>query len=371
MTTDCSLEPESVPLELFTLRRTDHQLCRLIAALDGDETIFGNRTAAISHWEDVWAAALDHGVAGVLYRKLSSSERAPLEQASEQLERVERVLARDRLWFRQISRELDEVVRAFEQREVRAVVLKGVPLAERLYEEPALRPTADIDLLVDPTDAERAAACLEGLGYRRRQLRIGEIESSHAIQFSHPELATVELHRKASSRPGTELPSAALVERARLCPRSNGAAAWILAPEDELLYLAVHAARHRFLRLGWLYDIKLLVDRTPDLDRRQVILRAHEGGLARAVAVTRRVMLRRLETDPFLGGEGQVPSGFGITAASALSCLATDRSRFYSPTTGRLDKTFRVACDHTYAALLADERRLGEWLIAVRRSARR
>jgi hypothetical protein len=34
-----------------------------------------------------------------------------------------------------------------------------------------------------------------------------------------------------------------------------------LAPGDELLYLSVHAASHRFVRLGWLYDLALLAPR--------------------------------------------------------------------------------------------------------------
>ena len=39
-----------------------------------------------------------------------------------------------------------------------------------------------------------------------------------------------------------------------------------LAAEDEFVYLAVHAAAHGFVRLMWLYDLKLLCAKYHDDD---------------------------------------------------------------------------------------------------------
>jgi hypothetical protein len=60
----------------------------------------------------------------------------------------------------------------------------------------------------------------------------------------------------------------------------------VLARPDELLYLAVHAAAHRFARLGWLYDLRLLVERMDTADLETAAKRARETGYARILAFT-------------------------------------------------------------------------------------
>src|SRR5262249_47552888 len=53
--------------------------------------------------------------------------------------------------------------------------------------------------------------------------------------------------------------------------------------EDEFVYLALHAAGHSFARLIWLYDLKLLLRRHPDLDWELVVHRAHDARVGTAV----------------------------------------------------------------------------------------
>ncbi|MHB8879844.1 MAG: nucleotidyltransferase family protein [Myxococcaceae bacterium] len=50
-----------------------------------------------------------------------------------------------------------------------------------------------------------------------------------------------------------------------------------LCPEDELVYLALHVANHMLGRLGWLYDLKLLVLAYPSLDWSRVVETAREA----------------------------------------------------------------------------------------------
>lgn len=48
---------------------------------------------------------------------------------------------------------------------LRVIVLKGVPLAQRLFDDPLMRETTDIDLWIAHEDLDRADAALKTLGY--------------------------------------------------------------------------------------------------------------------------------------------------------------------------------------------------------------
>jgi hypothetical protein len=63
-----------------------------------------------------------------------------------------------------------------------------------------------------------------------------------------------------------------------------GVEAWALSPEWELLYLAVHAARHRWQGLKWLVDIHEVCTRAK-FDWDTVTDKAHRFGLDRALEV--------------------------------------------------------------------------------------
>ncbi len=60
--------------------------------------------------------------------------------------------------------------------------------------------------------------------------------------------------------------------------------------EDELIYLTAHAAGHSFIRLVWLYDVKLLVRRHAELDWERVADRAAALGVRTPVAYTLRLL---------------------------------------------------------------------------------
>src|SRR5436853_7109864 len=61
-----------------------------------------------------------------------------------------------------------------------------------------------------------------------------------------------------------------------------------------MLYLCMHAAGHRFLRLSWLYDIKLLLRRYPDLDWTILIDRARSLHALTALLFTCETLQTRL-----------------------------------------------------------------------------
>lgn len=161
------------------------------------------------------------------------------------------------------------------------VSLKGYGLALRLYPDPLQRATRDVDLLVSRGDVETAARVLTGLGLTARPTRDGR----HAdVDSHHLELegkaGLVELHYRALAGWGRTLEGDALVARAVEGTLEGQRVRW-LAPEDEAVYLSLHASHHLLQRLAWLFDLKLLAARGLDWDR--VVAGARGTGLPQLV----------------------------------------------------------------------------------------
>ncbi len=176
---------------------------------------------------------------------------------------------------------------------LRGVLLKGALLAQRLYARPSARATTDIDLLVDPADLDAASNAVRAIGYRPFEgpREAWFREHHHHLHFLHPHALPLELHFHAYRGFGRVLPSRPLLERSRSIDGGKYAALRVLAPEDELVYLAVHAASHRFARLAWLYDCKLLVATMSDQEIAVAAERAFAWGYARPLALAAELLV--------------------------------------------------------------------------------
>jgi hypothetical protein len=90
----------------------------------------------------------------------------------------------------------EEMLKAFESAEITAIPLKGVHFAEAYFVHFGARPTSDIDLLIKPTDLDKAVDCVRSLGYTAEEERIPahfHWSFSKTLPFS-PVPLTVELH---------------------------------------------------------------------------------------------------------------------------------------------------------------------------------
>ncbi|MFP2963017.1 nucleotidyltransferase family protein, partial [Myxococcus sp. 1LA] len=154
------------------------------------------------------------------------------------------------------------------------VLLKGYGLALRLYPDPLQRATTDVDLLVARADVGAAvqALALVGLSVRRDDgARHGE-EDSHHLELAGP-AGLVELHYRALAGWGEALEGDALLSRAETGAVDGRSVRW-LRPEDEAVYLALHASNHALQRLAWLFDLKLLALSDARLDWMTVVEQA-------------------------------------------------------------------------------------------------
>jgi hypothetical protein len=118
---------------------------------------------------DEWSSLLDFLQANwmipFVYRRIGSlpQECLPPETVTDEMRQTFLVSCVRSV---HMERQLQEIIEAFGEQSVRVLVLRGPALAFSLYEDPAMRPSGDLDLLVLPEQVVRARDILESLGYR-------------------------------------------------------------------------------------------------------------------------------------------------------------------------------------------------------------
>ena len=137
-----------------------------------------------------------------------------------------------------------EVVEAFRQAGIRSILLKGPAMARWLYDEAALRPYLDADILVAPEDFREAERILSERGFHREGLdTIPGDWPKHARTWYRDDRGNVDLHRTLF---GVRIPDAELW--ALLATRTE--AMWVSGTDVDVLdlpgralVLALHAAK--------------------------------------------------------------------------------------------------------------------------------
>ncbi len=181
---------------------------------------------------------------------------------------------------------LEIVLRALAASGVPTMLLKGAALAQAVYGNPALRPMGDLDLFVRPADAPRAMETLASIGYRpiRPPLRPTTLTTDESQVFLRHGGVNLELHWGLLDFPYYvySMPVEEIWANAR--PISIGtASAWMLSPEDQVMYLCAHLVLHHGehrLRLLWLCDIAEVIVQTGEkLDWAALLERAQAYNL--------------------------------------------------------------------------------------------
>jgi hypothetical protein len=237
-------------------------------------------------WSSILEQAKVNGLVPLVTRNLRQlgfpgvppQVRADLE-TSYRRNAIRNVLMRD---------ELVRVLRALGRVRVPTVPLKGLALAESLYGDMSLRTCSDLDVLVPRGTVGQVFEVLRAECYDqadRCRVEQSDVEflvrSSMEYGFTPPASAfpyLLEIHWDIAWRWRGD---AAMIDDLWAEARGEsfwGVEAWALSPEWELLYLAVHAARHRWRGLKWLVDIHEVCTRAK-FDWDTVTDKAHRFGL--------------------------------------------------------------------------------------------
>lgn len=206
-----------------------------------------------------------------------------------------RVMARN-LHAEAVTRDF---VRAFDEIGVRYQLLKGIALAHSVYRDPSTRSFGDVDVLLHPEDVQRGLDSLIEWGGRRQ---VAELRSGFDARFGKDIAvvlrgADIDVHRTLIDGPlGQRIPTEVLATRGRRIKLGLVEAATL-----DLCDMYVHAgltagANDVPPRLVTLRDL-LEIEAHEDFNRDQVITRAHEWGVAPAVARAVKIVDQTLLPD--------------------------------------------------------------------------
>ncbi len=293
-------------------------LCALAGAELAPERIerIANWNLSALGWNEFLRLAEHHGVLPLVARNLIEHGLGLPPEIERSLRSAYEVNLRRSMLF---TAELARIMQHFERRQLRTVPYKGAVLAQSVYRDLGLRSFSDLDFLISTRDFELAKQALAEIGYRpsvdftptveRLWLRtryersfdgaagknLVELQWALVPPFYGVDLSVEDLlvHSGRTVVGGCEMPC--------------------LSPEDSLLVLCLHAAKHLWTRLMWLSDIAETL-RTQTINYSLTFSQARALGIARILGVNfwlvKNVLRAELPkpAEDMIGADPRVPA---------------------------------------------------------------
>jgi hypothetical protein len=178
-----------------------------------------------------------------------------------------------------LATELEGLLQQFCLQGIEVLSLKGPVMAEALYGKLGLRPSDDLDLLVQPQDFARAQAVLIDLGFTP----ISVVDDYHQM-FSRG-ATVVELHFAVAPPSSPAMNLEAAWRRAQVM-QLRGQRTRSFAKADLLVYLTIHGIKHEFARLIWVLDAVHALADLDEGDMGEALRIAHAIGVEGALLTT-------------------------------------------------------------------------------------
>jgi Uncharacterised nucleotidyltransferase len=215
-------------------------------------------------WEVVTRAASRNGVIQAVYRTLvpefASHLPAPV------LNSMHTEVHGHTVRSFHLAAEMVRICGLLENHGVRALAFKGPALAAAVYGDPALRQFSDIDLLVRHQDLSTTLSLLSRSGFQTKaplqKLHGGFSNSWEATLVRPGGLFDIDLHWRLSpayfpfTPEGDELWARAIEVEIGTCN-----SVWTLCPEDLILFLCAHGAKHGWQSLSGVRDVAWTLDK--------------------------------------------------------------------------------------------------------------
>jgi hypothetical protein len=304
----------------------------LLGARTAPDAVADRRLVELAADAIDWKVVLDRaGPEGILplvhwnLRRLDLLHRLPSEERRRLATEVQGAWARSAA----LTARWAEATSALREVGSETVTLKGMALAHTVYPEPGLRPMADIDLLIHPSDRPRALAALDRLGYRTPGPEAERLGASRCFAELVRDGVLLDLHWDVARYLRFE--GIVRVDHERLWRRARplalaGARSLALCPEDMLLHLVLHLTLGSdFARVLWYADIDALVRRhAADLDWSRVVHEAARWRIRVLLGWTLGVVRASFGTPLPPGLEDRLAPG-RLRRAAILRCVGASR----------------------------------------------
>ncbi|OCZ49452.1 nucleotidyltransferase family protein [Dehalobacter sp. TeCB1] len=222
-------------------------------------------------WDKVLRLSLVHRLFPLLYKALSQHNLTiPLYI----MDTLKTHSLKNGLHTISIAEEMVRITKYMISFGVKPIFLKGPPLSTRIGEDITLRPSGDIDILVDPEELIKTETLLKELDYRRtspdfeltpKQRKFYFKKEHHFQYYNEKHAIVVELHWRIRSYHIKGFPSAS-----ELNVQTNvlhGSHVFVMDDTHWFIFLMVHGYKHKWDRLRWLYDIKEFIMQGVDWKR--------------------------------------------------------------------------------------------------------
>jgi putative nucleotidyltransferase-like protein len=207
-----------------------------------------------SEWEDIICQSDRNGVAPLLYMRLKAlSQKTTIPDSV--LKKLRKKYVYTAWKNKQLNHELSQMLSLLNNHGIPVIVIKGAALAELLYQNIALRPMNDVDLVVKKKDLQKIDKILSSSEFSNTT------QSLHSKRKNKWVPIITYMNRVKSFDLHTRL-----FELPKHNPWENAAPAsvastdtLILGLEDFFLHLCLHVHRHLYMvgitKLIWWYDI--------------------------------------------------------------------------------------------------------------------
>lgn len=195
-------------------------------------------------WMDIVSMAQRLGIASLLYDRL---KRRSVIVPSHPLSILHAAYLHTAMRNTRVYHFLDEILTALSTNKIPVIVMKGAYLAKGVYDNIAVRPMGDVDVLVHNEHLGQTANIFCNLGYIPSEpINDSEMHKRHHLPtFSKPNGIKIEVHGSETfigismPLPRDELTN--LWNRVREFMLGDQSV-YVFSPEDQLLYLCLHAS---------------------------------------------------------------------------------------------------------------------------------
>jgi hypothetical protein len=260
-------------------------------------------------WQYLLKKSREEGVSCLIYQNLRNS---PLQESLPEnvLESFKNIYYNNAKRNAFIYEKIKKVLGMLAAEKIKTISLKGFFLAENIYQNIALRPMSDIDILIKKDDLPRAVQILHSLGYSTREdyEKVLGRPFSYSLTFfsQHPDdiqALSIDLHWHFLSATWLVGFLFDKIDMERIwssaeAAQIDGADTLTLSPTHLLLHLAQHGFAHSFEKLIMLTDIRETLRCYQDrLVWDEVIEEAERSGLFNILSYALYLTLKRLGID--------------------------------------------------------------------------